>query len=81
MNYSIDEYLSYCIKALVHRVQLDWIRLFTHLIARLKSNVIYHLVTLRFELQASSALSLNNDERLVVGELLEFLPRFLNERN
>jgi hypothetical protein len=64
----------------VSRVELNWPMLFTHIIVRLKSSIMYHFVTLRFEFQASSSASLTDTERLSVGKLIELLPPFFNEK-
>ncbi|CAF0727926.1 unnamed protein product [Adineta ricciae] len=66
--------------ALVNRVVLNWPLLFTHIIAQLKSSIIYHFVTLRFEFQSNSSTSLTDEERLAVGRLIELLPPFFNEK-
>ncbi len=62
------------------RVELNWPILFTHIIVRLKSSIIYHFITLRFEFQGNSSSSLNDTERLAVGRLIELLPPFFNEK-
>ncbi len=64
----------------MNRVELNWPILFTHIIVRLKSSIIYHFVTLRFEFQANASSSLTDPERLAVGKLIELLPPFFNEK-
>lgn len=64
----------------MNRVELNWPILFTHIIIRLKSSIIYHFVTLRFEFQANASSSLNDTERLAVGKLIELLSSIFNER-
>ncbi len=64
----------------MNRVQLDWPILFTHIIVQLKSSIIYHFVTLRFEFQANSSSSLTDTERLAVGKLIELLSSFFIEK-
>ncbi len=64
----------------MNRVQLDWPILFTHIIVQLKSSIIYHFVTLRFEFQANSSSSLTDTERLAVGKLIESLSSFFIEK-
>jgi hypothetical protein len=64
----------------VNRVELDWPILFTHIIVQLKSSIIYHFVTLRFEFQANSSSSLTDTERLAVGKLIELLSSFFIEK-
>ncbi|CAF1018321.1 unnamed protein product [Rotaria magnacalcarata] len=66
--------------ALVNRIQLNWPILFTHIITRLKSSIIYHLITLRFEFQANSSSSLTDPERLVLGKLIELLTSCFSEK-
>ncbi len=61
-------------------IELDWPALFTHIIVRLKSSIIYHFVTLRFEFQGNSSTSLTDTERLAVGKIIELLPPFFNEK-
>ncbi|CAF0996609.1 unnamed protein product [Adineta steineri] len=65
---------------LVNRVELNWPLLFTHIIVRLKSSIIYHFITIRFEFQENSSTSLTDVERLAVGRLIELLPPFFNEK-
>ncbi|UJR33490.1 hypothetical protein I4U23_020935 [Adineta vaga] len=65
---------------LVTRIDLNWSLLFAHIIAQLKSSIIYHFVTLRFEFQSNSSTSLTDEERLAVGKLIELLPPFFNEK-
>jgi hypothetical protein len=64
----------------VNRVELNWPLLFTHIIVRLKSSIIYHFITLRFEFQETSSSSLTDTERLAVGRLIQLLPAFFNEK-
>lgn len=64
----------------MNRVELNWPILFTHIIVRLKSSIIYHFITLRFEFQGNSSSSLTDTERLAVGKLIELLPPFFNEK-
>ncbi|CAF1007164.1 unnamed protein product [Rotaria sordida] len=66
--------------SLVNRIELNWPILFTHIIARLKPSIIYHLVTLRFEFQTNSSSSLTDAERLAVGKLIQLLTSFSNEK-
>ncbi|CAF4073615.1 unnamed protein product [Rotaria sp. Silwood2] len=66
--------------SLVNRIELNWPILFTHVIVRLKSSIIYHLITLRFEFQSNSSSSLTDTERLAVGRLIELLASSFNEK-
>ncbi|CAF3307237.1 unnamed protein product [Rotaria socialis] len=66
--------------ALVNRIELNGPILFTHIITRLKSSIIYHLITLRFEFQANSSSSLTDSERLVLGKLIELLTSCFSEK-
>ncbi|CAF4327481.1 unnamed protein product [Rotaria socialis] len=67
-------------RALVNRIELNGPILFTHIITRLKSSIIYHLITLRFEFQANSSSSLTDSERLVLGKLIELLTSCFSEK-
>ncbi len=50
------------------------------MIVHLKSSIIYHFITLRFEFQGNASSSLTDTERLAVGKLIELLPPFFNEK-
>ncbi|CAF1685933.1 unnamed protein product, partial [Didymodactylos carnosus] len=63
-----------------NRLDFQWTDLFVHFVSKLKLNVIYHHVTLRFELQPDSSSFLTDSERVVVGNLLELLPKFCKKQ-